>query len=395
MNPVAASAGGCHGVARVTGSPRVVAHMRALSYVFLGVAPILLTGDFLYICFHESSSLRAVDFHHEFWPAAHRILDGLSPYDRGWQDIRIGLAFPYPALTGLAFVPFALISRDAADVLFTGITIAALLLTLRRLRVRDLRVYGLALMWPPVCTAWQSANLTLLLALGVAYLWCEQDHPVRAGLIAAVTISLKPFLWPLALWLLVSRRYLALGWALAWGAMLNVVAWAVVGFSQVPAYETELHAVTAAMYHRGYTIVDFVLHVGGNGAVGYASAGTVAVIAAVACILAGRRGDDEHALTLSLALSLLTTPILWSQYFALLIVPLALARPRLAPVWFLPLVLWACPTSSAATWQIALALLVGAALVAFSLRSPKLTGASRELVLGTRPLTEPVGARAA
>jgi len=32
--------------------------------------------------------------------------------------------------------------------------------------------------------------------------------------------------------------------------------------------------------------------------------------------------------------------IVWLHYFILLIVPIALARPRLSPLWFLPLALW-------------------------------------------------------
>ena len=34
------------------------------------------------------------------------------------------------------------------------------------------------------------------------------------------------------------------------------------------------------------------------------------------------------------------SPIVWLDYFALAVVPLALARPRLSLVWFLPLATW-------------------------------------------------------
>lgn len=42
---------------------------------------------------------------------------------------------------------------------------------------------------------------------------------------------------------------------------------------------------------------------------------------------------------LSLTCSLLATPISWLHYFALLVIPLAIVRPRLSPLWLLPLVL--------------------------------------------------------
>jgi hypothetical protein len=62
--------------------------------------------------------------------------------------------------------------------------------------------------------------------------------------------------------------------------------------------------------------------------------------------------------------------VTWAHYFALLIVPLALLRPRLSPVWALPLVLALCP-SSPTTWQLLLALATVTAVVAVALRPPR------------------------
>ena len=48
------------------------------------------------------------------------------------------------------------------------------------------------------------------------------------------------------------------------------------------------------------------------------------------------------------------------HYLLLLFVPIALYRPRLSGLWFLPLLLWLTPSSNShgATWRIALALAV-------------------------------------
>ena len=43
------------------------------------------------------------------------------------------------------------------------------------------------------------------------------------------------------------------------------------------------------------------------------------------------------ALLYALAAALAASPILWQHYFILILVPLALTRPRLTPLWFLPL----------------------------------------------------------
>ena len=58
--------------------------------------------------------------------------------------------------------------------------------------------------------------------------------------------------------------------------------------------------------------------------------------------------------------ALAATPLLWLHYLLLLYVPIALYRPRLAPLWFLPLVLWLTPEahSQGVTWRIAFALAV-------------------------------------
>ena len=49
---------------------------------------------------------------------------------------------------------------------------------------------------------------------------------------------------------------------------------------------------------------------------------------------------DRRSLTLVLAAALVLTPIVWQHYLALLIAPIALARPRLSPLWALPLAAW-------------------------------------------------------
>jgi hypothetical protein len=50
---------------------------------------------------------------------------------------------------------------------------------------------------------------------------------------------------------------------------------------------------------------------------------------------------DRRSLVLVLAAALVLTPILWLHYLVLLIVPIALARPRLSALWLAPLVLTA------------------------------------------------------
>jgi hypothetical protein len=362
------------------GSVRGASRRRAIwalaaQHALFAVVPVLFTLWEIKYSIHKHSF--AIDFDHEFWPAAHRLLHGLAPYNRSWMNISGGVAFPYPALTAVAFVPFALLTHGVANWAFTIVNIAAALLTLWVLNVRDWRLYGLTMILWPVVLAWQAANLTLVLALGMAVLWRKRDHPLLAGLLVAAMISLKPFVWPLALWLLATRRHRALGYAASFGLALNLAAWGIVGFGQIHAYTALTSAVNHVMDRRGYSIMSLVMQLGGSRGLAYALGIPVAAAVAVACVIAGRRRHARAALTLAVAECLLATPVLWTHYFALLLVPLALHRPRLDRAWLPMLLLYACPGDGPRVWQIAVALLASTTVIAWLLLVPEPSGETR------------------
>ena len=86
----------------------------------------------------------------------------------------------------------------------------------------------------------------------------------------------------------------------------------------------------------------------------------VAAVATIAALVLLRRRDDDVTFPAAVVAGLIATPILWNHYLVLLLVPIALARPRLAPLWLLPLVLWATPhpESLGIAWRIVLVLAV-------------------------------------
>jgi hypothetical protein len=67
---------------------------------------------------------------------------------------------------------------------------------------------------------------------------------------------------------------------------------------------------------------------------------------------------------LAIAASLALAPIVWLDYYALAAVPLAIARPRLSVVWFLPLATWGLPSSGIAAREL---LGVGRVLLVFAI----------------------------
>src|SRR5207237_8116700 len=73
-----------------------------------------------------------------------------------------------------------------------------------------------------------------------------------------------------------------------------------------------------------------------------------------------RSSGDRTTLAAAVASALIATPILWTHYLVLLLAPITIARPRLAALWLLPLVLWATPhpESLGVVWRIVLVLAV-------------------------------------
>lgn len=342
-----------------------VALRQVMSVLLFAIAPVLLIAVSVYALVGHGF---AIDFHGQFWPAGRRVLDGLSPYDLGWQDIEHDVAFPYGAIPALLFAPFALLPHALADAVFTGLCIAALPLTLRLLGVRDWRVYGIVFLWQPVLSAWATANVTLLLGLGLALMWRHRERSFVTGLLFALLVSIKFFVWPLAIWLLGSRRYAAVGFAAVTGLVLNAAAWLVLGIDQFGAYVKLLGLVSAREESRAYTVVACALDHGASHALAYGLALGLAAAVGWGCFALARRGRDEEAMLLCVATALLATPVTWAHYFALLIVPLALLRPRLSPIWALPLAMALCPGVAPAAWQLVLALATGAAVVVAAMR---------------------------
>lgn len=315
---------------------------RATEHSLFGVVPVVAT--LALIAFQFKIHAVAVDFHVAYWPAANRLLHGQSPYVVTRAQIAGGTAFVYPALSAVVFAPFALLSRGIAQVLYMLVGIACVPATLRVLRVQDWRVYGVAMLWLPVFVGWQSGNVTLPLALMVALAWRYRDRPLVAGLLTAAAISLKPFVWPLGLWLLATRRWQAAAWALAWGAGINLLAWTLIGFNEIHTYLHLSNEVTNALWRGGYGMLAVAHHLGLGKRFGEVLLVASSLSAAGAVVYLGAvRRRERDALVLAIVLMLLASPLLWSHYFALLLVPVALYRPRLSPIWGLPLLMWPMP----------------------------------------------------
>jgi alpha-1,2-mannosyltransferase len=349
---------------------------RAAEHIVYGVLPIVTTLALLVLDLKWHAV--AVDFHVAYYPAGKRLLDGLSPYAATPRQVAAGIAFVYPALSAVLFAPFALIGRGGATVLYTLLAIACVPATLWTLNVRDWRLYGVAMLWFPIYDGWQSGNVTLPLMLIVALVWRHRDRALAAGLLSAAAISIKLFVWPLALWLLVTRRWKAAAWALASGAVFNLIAWGLVGFNEISTFLRLSSDATKALWKGGYSMLAIAHHLGLTRSAGESLLVVVSALAvAVLVYLALVRRNERGAFVAAIVLMLLASPLLWAHYFALLLVPLALYRPRLSIAWAFPLLMWCMPPRQPVYgWQEILAWTATAVMLTLALRTPRRVTAS-------------------
>jgi Glycosyltransferase family 87 len=299
-----------------------------------------------------------------FRTAALEVVHGHSPYVTPSAEAFSHFdKFVYPPVAALVFAPFAAFPADAARVLMALAGLAAVLGALRVLRVEDWRCYGVAVVSAPAINTLALGALTSFLLLGVALAWRYRDNAVVAGFATAFTAVLKLFLWPIGVWLLATRRWRAATICAAIGMLLVFGGWAVIGFAGFSSYPTVVHLLEQVEAPLSYSMIALL---GLSGTAQTAVTVLLSLLAVVGIVFAARGADgDRRAFAVAVVASLVTTPLVWLHYLLLLFVPIALYRPRLSGIWFLPLVLWATPAthSHGTTWRIALALVV-VALVA-------------------------------
>ena len=357
---------------------------RALAVTGLGVLPLVLTAEMLRGAIGHRYGF---DYHGAFWEAGRDVLAGRSPYPAPTvAALSSGDRFVYPPPLLLALLPLALLPFPVAAALVTVGLVAALGAALWVLDVRDARVYGAVLLCPAVEHDLRLGAITPLLALGLALAWSRRGTRVGTIALAAVVVA-KLFLWPLLVWLVLTRRSRS-----AFGGGLLALAaagagWAAIGFAGLREYPRLLAELARLEQDRGYSLVAAsgrLLGPGGARVVPFAVGALLLVLAAVVA----RRGDgDRRAFTLCLAAALALSPVVWLHYLILLVVPLAIARPRLTPLWLVPAALWLSPFEENldSGLRIAVVLVVVGVLVAALLTTSPVGGRRRRSVVFGRP----------
>jgi hypothetical protein len=289
------------------------------------------------------------DFKGDLYTAGQAILHGRSPYQPGLLShqaaiLRAGgtlgwIASPrYPPLVLVLAAPLSLLPFKVAGFAFLGVSVAAVAGAMRALGVRDWRCIAVACASAPAVFGVWLGNLSSIILLGAALAWHWRSRvPAAAGTVAGV-IAAKLFVWPLGVWLLITRRFRSFVLTVAMGIVGTGLAWAAIGFAGLSSYPSMLANVAYIGETRGRSLMAAFLSAGlSPGPARALSVAFTAVLLGAAWRLLGRVPDgDRRAYGLTIVACLTATPVVWLHYLVLLYVPIALLSPSFSPVWFLP-----------------------------------------------------------
>ena len=324
-----------------------------LELVLFGVAPLACLGWLSWlVAGHGGGGVFGI-----FHQAGRAVWEGQSPYGPATVEvIARGGSYVYSEPFAYLFVPFIWIPYHVGTVVFLIISAVAVGVAMRLLGTRDWRCYGAAILTVPAYEAFRLGAIGPLLLLLVATGWRYRDRAV-GGIALGLAAAVKLFLWPLLVWLVVTRRLRgSVAAAATVAAVLGI--WALTDRHGLTEYPTTLRVLNEVFRKGSYSPQALALALGASPAAAAAVSIVLAIIGVGVIFLLRRRERDAFAA--AVVISLLATPILWMHYLVLLIVPLVLLSPYLS-VWWLALVpLWATPASAShgELWRLLLTLSV-------------------------------------
>jgi hypothetical protein len=282
-----------------------------------------------------------------FWQAGRHVLHSQSPYPLlaslpAVADRFTFEPFVYPAPAAYWMVPLAILPFAVAKSLFFALNFGSIVVALRLMGVRDWRCLAVAFLSVPVVSGISLGTFGSLLLLGAAAAWRYRDTTVRLGLIVAVMIVAKLFLWPLWLWLVYTRRFRAALLSAAVGVTLTAAAWWGMGFAGLREYPRLLSRMTELVGVNSYSPFALIHAFGVSAAITQrlVLAGGAVLVVVVAWRFRAVR-TDERAFVAAIGMSLVLTPILWPHYLVLLYIPIAFLKRTFSALWLLPVLMWA------------------------------------------------------
>jgi Glycosyltransferase family 87 len=298
-----------------------------------------------------SAVLRNQGDFHVYYRTGHRVLRGLAIYPATDKD-----RFLYAPIFAIAFAPFALLPRHAAQGVFFLINAWALVALITGSVVmlfgRERRLSAVILVAPVILSFrfignnidHGQINLPVLALCVWAIVYAREERPRLAGAMLAVALLIKPYAILPAFYLLLRRRYAALAWTLAAGLVLLAAPIVVFGphglVEQTAAYARS----TASMTGRYRTMltnqsavaaVARIMSIRGGDAAAQGAApmwigmALEVILTAAVCgwiwktrsVRGGAAASDWMALAAMFCVMPGFIPISWKSYYAAMLVP--------------------------------------------------------------------------
>jgi hypothetical protein len=261
----------------------------------------------------------------------------------------------HPPTAGLLFLPFVLLDYPVVAGVWLMLEVVLLIVSVRLLAIATGQrlTLWLTLAWSAALLAWHAAqtdlfwgqlSLTQLCLVAGAAAAFRAGRDSSAGFLIGLAILLKPLLAPVVLVLFLCRRWRALTLAAAVVVVGYAIAIWAIGVGPVTSYFT--HALPAnSEAYRGYvgnrslwSLVSRLFAGTGSpvifgmqappliAAPGLVSRLSVLAVAATlvpVCLRIWRRGSVQEGVSTMLCVTLLISPISWTHYSVLLLLPAA------------------------------------------------------------------------
>jgi hypothetical protein len=291
---------------------------------------------------YASVGLVGFDFRGTLWEPAHALLEGSAIYPEPTRAaVAVGNPAVYPPPLILLASPLTLVPASAAAWLWGAFLVACVGSALWIVGVRDWRCYAVALSWPAVLHGLLWGNVSVALLLPVAVAWRYRQHALVVGGAVGFGIAAKLFLWPLLIWLALTRRFRAAAIALLSSVALVLGSWALIGFEGFRQYPDLLRATQDFYAERSLSFAGLAAMLGAPSVVVSAAPAVAGIVLIALAVYVVRFADgDRRAFAALVGACIVASPIVWPNYLALLIVPIAATWPRLAPAWLAGYALW-------------------------------------------------------
>lgn len=285
-----------------------------------------------------------------FLHAGRQVVEGESPYVSVTSAVfKSGHAFVYPMFVAWLFAPLAALPGHAAALAYLGASTAAIVGGCRLLGRSGGYAPVLVLVSSTTIIGLQMGTVNAFLFFGLACAWrLRATRPAMAGLALGIVAAAKLFLLPLLLWFVIRRRYAAAAAAVGTAVVL-IGAGSIFGPLGPFRYVAVLSKLQHGEQQSSWSLSSFLQGLGLNSMTAAALALGLALIGFTAVLV--RRDDLSEAqlMGLTVLLSLLVSPIVWSSYLLLLSVPLLLTTSDDRPLAVAALVSWVVVTPDAAS----------------------------------------------